>query len=557
MAHNNIDIVDKDYEQCIGKALPRQIRFKSSSYDSIFSQFKKKLYERKMNRVIDKTLSTTYTEKDLEDKLSVSSDKIATLENKIRKLSKDDVPSKYVESRAIKLRDYMMENTLKNSAGLYLVDLTKDDIVDFNDDLSSVAIDDTFNQIDVDSDNINKEQIGNIINEEFKSLEDHSDNSMTKFVSPEEVRDAVGINPSVNQTIDFNENNEKDSNISNLNSINEEIEDPVIDVVVDKKNEEPNSDKFEPLIFDNPVVDSDSSNDESLSIIDQDADDKNKKVEIDTEDIRTEIDNALKSMRVSSSESSVAKIDKFDNHGNIRFKDSYTPMTDDEIAESQEKINSVPNYDEKPYTLPSGSIFDEKVTFENLFIPADVSNFNIKTDKSEEKRDVPVVVTAREETPQNTEDNIVDYTFEEDSSDLSQESDKMRSIKTNGGNTLEEINILKAKALELQKKQKEIDKRMADAQKSAVEKSKEAQAARESADASLDELNGRLEMFRQYCAGLEKDYDEKVRETEIFQNDIQMNNNFIQIQNSKTSENFGIIDEIDRIMSGSQGKRSK
>ena len=36
-----------------------------------------------------------------------------------------------------------------------------------------------------------------------------------------------------------------------------------------------------------------------------------------------------------------------------------------------------------------------------------------------------------------------------------------------------------------------------------------------------------------------------------------MNNNFIQIQNSKTSENFGIIDEIDRIMSGSQGKRSK
>lgn len=557
MAHSNIDIVDKDYEQCIGKALPRQIRFKSSSYDSIFSQFKKKLYERKMNSVIDKTLSTTYTEKDLEDKLSVSSEKIATLENKIRKLSKDDVPSKYVESRAIKLRDYMMENTLKNSAGLYLVDLTKDDIVDSNDDLSPVAIDDTFNQIDVDSDNINKEQIGNIINEEFKSLEDHSDNSMTKFVSPEEVRDAVGINPSVNQTIDFNENNGKDSNISNLNSINEEIEDPVIDVVVDTKNEESNSGKFEPLIFDNPVVDSDSSHDEPLSIIDQNTDDKNKKVEIDTEDIRTEIDNALKSMRVSSSESSVAKIDKFDNHGNIRFKDSYTPMTDDEIAESQEKINSIPNYDEKPYTLPSGSIFDEKVTFENLFIPADVSNFNIKTDKSEEKRDVPVVVTAREETPQNTEDNIVDYTFEEDSSDLSQESDKMRSIKTNGGNTLEEINILKAKALELQKKQKEIDKRMADAQKSAVEKSKEAQAAKESADASLDELNGRLEMFRQYCAGLEKDYDEKVRETEIFQNDIQMNNNFIQIQNSKTSENFGIIDEIDRIMSGSQGKRSK
>ena len=557
MAHSNIDIVDKDYEQCIGKALPRQIRFKSSSYDSIFSQFKKKLYERKMNRVIDKTLSTTYTEKDLEDKLSVNSDKIATLENKIRKLSKDDVPSKYVKSRAIKLRDYMMENTLKNSAGLYLVDLTKDDIVNFNDDLSPVAIDDTFNQIDVDSDNINKEQIGNIINEEFKSLEDHSDNSMTKFVSPEEVRDAVGINPSVNQTIDFNENNGKDSNISNLNSINEEIEDPVIDVVVDTKKEEPNSDKFKPLIFDNPVVDSDSSHDDSLSIFDQDADDKNKKVEIDTEDIRTEIDNALKSMRVSSSESSVAKIDKFDNHGNIRFKDSYTPMTDDEIAKSQEKINSIPNYVEKPYTLPSGSIFDEKVSFENLFIPADVSNFNIKTDKSEEKRDVPVVVTAREETPQNTEDNIVDYTFEEDSSDLSQESDKMRSIKTNGGNTLEEINILKAKALELQKKQKEIDKRMADAQKSAVEKSKEAQAAKESADASLDELNGRLEMFRQYCAGLEKDYDEKVRETEIFQNDIQMNNNFIQIQNSKTSENFGIIDEIDRIMSGSQGKRSK
>ena len=557
MAHNIIDIVDKNYVQCIRKAMPRQIRFKGSSYDSIFSQFKKKLYEGKMNRVIDKALSTTYTEKDLEDKLSVSSDKIATLENKIRKLSRDDVPSKYVESRAIKLRNYMMENTLKNSAGLYLVDLTKDDIADFNDVLSDAVPEGKTDQIDLESDIINKEKINNIIDGEFKNLEDHTDDSTTKFVSPEEVRDAVGINPSVNQTIDFDENNGVDNNINDFNSINEETEDPVIDVVVDTKKEESATNKFEPLIFDEPVVDSDLGRDNSLSLFDQNVVHTNKKVEIDSEDIRTEIDNALKNMKVSSSESSVAKINKFDNQGNIRFKDSYTPMTDEEIAESQEKINSIPNYVEKPHTLSSGSIFDGKVSFENLFIPAGVNSFNIKTDKSEEKRDVPIVVTSRDDSLQNTDDNIAEFKFEEDSSDYSDDNSNIDKNNVKSVSRLDEINILKAKALELQRKRIEIDKRMADAQKSAVEESKKAEAAKKSADASTDELNGKIEQFRKYCAGLEKDNNEIARETEIFENDIQMNNNFIQIQNNRASKNFEMIDEIDRIMTSGKSSHSK
>lgn len=570
MAHNIIDIVDKDFVQCIRKAMPRQIRFKSSSYDSIFSQFKKKLYEKKMDRVIDKTLSTTYTDSDLKDKLSVSSEKIANLESKIRKLSMEDIPSKYVKSRAIKLRNYMMDNTLRNSAGLYLIDLTKDDIVSSKDDSDSVSkdvlkdnsspIDNVIptGQIDLKSDNLNKDEISNIINGEFKNLEDSADESMTKFVSPEEVRDAVGFNPSINQTSDFDEETGKSDSVTGLSDTNGETEDSVIDVFVDTKDaEEPISEKNDSLVFNDPVVESDSSHNESLSGFDQDASVSNKKVSINFDDIKGEIDNAINNIKVSTSESSVAKVDKFDDQGNIRFKDSYTPMSDEEIVESQEKINSVSEYEDKSHALPSGDIFEGKVSFENLFIPADSSVLNIKPDTAEEKRDIPVVVTPRNEISQNVDNNIVEYRFDDESSDFSQDSDQIEDNTIKRPSRLDEISILKAKALELQKKRKEIDKRMVDAQKSAVEKSKKAQAAKESADASVDELNGKIEEFRLYCAGLERDNAEMVRETEIFQNDIQMNNNFIQIQNNKASENFEMIDEINRIMSGSKGSHSK
>ena len=206
MAHDNIEIVDRDYVQCSKEDMPRQIRTRRSSFNSIFSKFRKKLYERKMNSVIDRTLSSTYTEDEIGKKLLISSERIAALENKIKRLSKDDVPTRFVKRRAIKLRKHMMDNALRNSEGLYMIDLNKEELMNFdqsavnstadvesiipdvvdinNENIQSVEIGnnpvDDFvpdtvessdeQSIDLSSNGIDKESIGNLINDEFNSL---------------------------------------------------------------------------------------------------------------------------------------------------------------------------------------------------------------------------------------------------------------------------------------------------------------------------------------------------------------------------------------------------
>ena len=567
MALNNIDIVDKDYEQCTRLAMPRQIRFKRSSYDSIFSKFRNKLhelYERKMNKTIDKVLSTTYNDDNLEDKLLMNSERIIALDSKIRKLSKDDVPSKYVKSRAIKLRDYMMDNTLKNSAGLYLVNLTKSDIINMNEDLNSIHESDLQNlgpdnsdyedyyfgtddgdKSDLSSNNINKEEIGNLINREFDSIENSDDELMTKFVSPEEVRDVVESNPSISQTLGLDN---KSNTVSKIDSTFEETDDPVTDVIIDTEKVE-NRDSLDgnSEASDEPIFDiiSNSSND---------IDDSSENEDINSDDIRVEIDNALRNVKVSSSESSVARINKFDDQGSIRFKDNYTPMSDDEIAESQKKINSDLEDEDKSFE----NVFGSKLSLNNLFIPVDLSSVKLNNGNLTNDRDVPLVVDSRDDKSQQNGD-VVEYRF--DDSDVSENTDEMGKIKDNNDSSVisrtDEFRRLKAKALELQQKKMEIDKNMADVQRSAVEKSKKAQAAKENADASTDELNNKMEEFKSYCKELERDNEKKANDTKIFQDDIEMNTNFIEIQNSKASRNIEMISELDRIMSGSKNSRSK
>lgn len=603
MARDNIELVDRDYSQCSKKAMPRQIRTRDSSFRSILKEFRRVLYENKMNKEIDKTLSTTYTEDNIEDKLMISSERIAALENKIRRLSMDDVPTKNVERRAIKLRNHMMDNTLKNAAGFYMVDLNKDEVLGLDnssddnkasddeiinsipstdtgvedivnvDDISSVDAPEDLrstdvkptDQIDLTSDEINTESIRNTIDEEFNNVENANDKETT-FVSPEEVSQVVGNNLFTVQD-DTNISDSKDDNLENEETNIDDDNSVLFDVV--PETVETASEKSEDILPSISTQSGDVIDLEQDAVTEIKPESTDDLIGINIDDIKDEIDSALGDVKVSKSESSIAKVDKFDENGDIRFKDSYTPMADDEIAESQEKINSVDDYVEEPYNLSSDNIFNKKVAFDNLFVPVkDVSfSFENKYDKSKnEERDIPIVVSERKEdslvidtkdVKPDDNDDIAEYTF-----DVIENTDEDTSSRDDLSNDrhfdkIGEINRLKDKLLELKKKKTETNKNMAKVQLSAVEVAKRAEAMKKKAAEVNGILDRKVAELRSCCESLEKNNDETIKEINLIENDIQMNNNFIQYQEGQLDKTTRFIDEIDNLISGeSRGRTS-
>ena len=129
----DFEFVDRDYSKCSKETMPRQIKTRKKSFESIvskYTEFKKSLYEKGYNDLIEKTLSSNYADSNVEQEIESNSLLIATLEKEIKILSKEDVPSRFIKSRAIKLRKSMMENLVRNYDGLYTIGLKKEDIVD-------------------------------------------------------------------------------------------------------------------------------------------------------------------------------------------------------------------------------------------------------------------------------------------------------------------------------------------------------------------------------------------------------------------------------------------
>lgn len=130
MMVDKIDLLDNDYNLVSRKASSRQIKTRSKSFSSIsgiFTKFRISRLEKKLeksrknfvNQEIHKNLGDSSvvikTEKNIEKKAK----EIAKIEEKIMILSKENVPTNYVENRAIKLRKNMMSNLSYNSSMAY------------------------------------------------------------------------------------------------------------------------------------------------------------------------------------------------------------------------------------------------------------------------------------------------------------------------------------------------------------------------------------------------------------------------------------------------------
>ena len=637
MAFENIELVDRDYENCSKEAMPRQIKTRSLSFRNIvekFRQFRIRRLERKMEKIVDKTLSSDYSKSKIADKLMSKSLKLARLEEKIRILQKENIPSKFVKSRAIKLRNYMMENTVKSAAGLYFVDLDDSDVLGFvSADESALnnpesiaeadvpveapAVEDN-NSIDLSSQVIDRDSLTDSINNEFNNLEngneldseginndtvssvienslsDVDNNSINDIVIPEEnnnnnlvsaLKD-IGVvpeeegnitvseatdNPELNNSVvvpevapTIEETATDTNNEISKETVESVINDTLVDVADDVKDDGAtfvspeevsmvvgNNDVAEQVDTSESIDDSlnedistvgpeDIKSDENVGFVED-----SKEDEINSDKIKEFMDGAFRN--VSKSEASVINPEKFDENGGIRFKYHYTPMTDDEIAESREKINSLEDF------VPEKN--DEAIA--NLFTSLGDSS------TESDDRSMPVIVESRVDEA-GDENGITDYTFE-DSSSVEVEPEKEDSdaavidVSETRQSKISEFNKLKDKILELREKSSAVSKDKIDAQTSAREIALKAEEAKKKAEQSDADLQNKVEQMRRYCEGLEQDCENTIRETSQIQDDIKNNSSIIEMQEDKYDENTRMIDEIDRLMGSEEisGPRKK
>ena len=130
MMVDKIDLLDNDYNLVSRKASSRQIKTRSKSFSSIsgiFTKFRISCLEKKLeksrksfvNQEIHKNLGDSSIVRKTEKNIEKKAKEIAKIEEKIMILSKENVPTNYVENRAIKLRKNMMSNLSHNSSMAY------------------------------------------------------------------------------------------------------------------------------------------------------------------------------------------------------------------------------------------------------------------------------------------------------------------------------------------------------------------------------------------------------------------------------------------------------
>ncbi len=508
MANDNIDFVDEESVSFSREAMPRQIKTRKSSFESIVNRYKDFMIERK-NRKLDKvvydTVSDTYTEKDLNDVIMKRSLLIARLENKIKILSGDDVPYNYVSKRAIKLRKKMMDRLVFNSDGIYSIYVSEDDFnnakssVDLFDNPSSVSVDipivvennDSTN-IQVDSSSLDRDSITGVINDSFASVENNSneESAEVNFISPEQVKEFVG----------------DDSN-DVMNGENGES--PVVNDEVD----------YSDTVF------SDEVSPEKMDISDESKIDDNEDIE---------------EAKISRSEVTSAKIDKYDSDGNLKASSVFEPG-------------------KLPFEV-------SKINAKDIFNPTKKFEFNLGKFSGTEQvtpqngeRDIPVVVDDRPvENDLDKQEEISKYEESEDDNDDSLSTLNSvdlpdvveKVISESAAGKISEYSKLRDRALELKRKKQIVNKNRDDVQSSAERIAQRAAEAKKIAQQSQSDLDKKIEELRDYCSVLEKDCDEVEKATEVVENDIKMNNNFIAMQEGKTKENSRIIEEINSLMSG-------
>ena len=680
MIKDNINLIDGDYENVVrdSRVSSTQIKTRQSSFHAIsnfWRKFRISSLNKKLERMKDNLMDEKFTadssnriSKRSENRMLSRTAAIARVEEKIKILSREEVPSNYVANRAIKLKDKMMKNLRYNSGNAYSIgvdvepeeifgdipsdvevpenetinsqmvsrendidiekvlaeneqkiaddvskamtdvsvpiveentnvddSISRDDIQGAIDEqMANVVADDTSIPVVEENTNVDNsisrddiqgtidEQMANVVADDTSipvvEEENNVDNSISrddiqgtideqmagvKLISPEDVAEAVSNTSVENENTEEVPLSEDSDSIINREDIESEINDSMSQV------------------FDVPAVVEDK-NDSIVPVIPNknQIDDVSENIEEPTDDeIRDEVDEAIRRIKVSQNGSSEAKIDKFDNDGEQKVKYDYKPMTDEEIEQARENINyyeyediyhqrwedknkkfgeavdnlknlfneiidSIPNADEVLSQLISeANDKDEKVRTDIVVAP-DRDEYN--NDLVDEKSNVSYETTSfPSEVYAGEGQNLhLDY------SDAT-ENDVARAI--NHETTLEGLEALKQRALMLQK---ENEKARIDIEEALREQRMEAERAleiRRQTEAKKEAYIKKYKRLEDYCDALMHDTDLNRSSARIARNDTEVNRSFIESKEAEMRDYDDKMSEIDSIISSEIG----
>lgn len=569
MSSTSYVLVDNDFSQSKQIYMPRQIKAREMSFDSIrgnFNNFISKI-DRKIEGIKQKGQEI---KSDSKSALTVAKAKLARLEEKIKVLSAKFDPVELVHNRPIKLRKHMMENTYLSSGQIYSIGKSEQ-VPDTMDKVnSSDAMIDNPSRISVPrsgmfDDPKSQKVLKKIVRsgmfddpDEGKQLHRMVRSGM--FDDPEKskvlkklVRSGMfddpkedGIKKAVRSGM-FDDPVEAKAlkKIIRSGMFDEPVEQKVLKKIVRSGMfDDPEESKvLKKIVRSGMFDDPDSYEDGKGSVV-------------NVNDLNREIDSELERIKVSKN-GSAAKINKYDS----KESEKSTPKPKLRLDDSG-RVVIVP-YDKSVGNVSNGfkSLNISTYLLGDIFTPTPKREHNIETNPELTilNRDMPIIADEKEESESNKyvlqeelEDPIEEFMFDIVSDEYENDSWNANSINSERVDVFSdkkrEYELLKGKVQVLTKEKEKIAERKTKAEMSAEETSEAARLSKQERINSIKELDERIQVLRQYTELLEIDCNDDMRKTMVAEKDEEMNRNFININNKKTAENKEIINEIDSII---------
>ena len=433
---DNINLIDEDYKTVRkdSRVSSNQIKTRQSSFNAIsknWTGFRVSLLKQKLERV-QKEMEEAQTKissdgadvdalsREIEEKNAV----ITRLEEKIRVLAKDSVPSSYVTSRAIKLsnRKDMFNNLVANGKNAYQT-MEKEDIV-------SVVDNDVNDEIDVEKIASNDEEIIS------SNVENAMSSSESQSVAPITRDDISSI-------IDKAYSETYSGDYSPVEISPEDVEKEVSSVKPETEVEvETKADVFDTQMEEKPV--------EDTYAVDR----------INRDEIEATVNEKLSNLDfmnagVSRNEAASAKIDNYDEDGFPKAK-MEEDIKDERLSDIFDSIN-----------IPQAVTFNAKAVD------------SIKPKEETDREDIVVVPSREEEKEQDLHFDYSDAT-EKDvvrASQIETSADGLEALKMRVLELKEKNKQSKMDLDETRREQSEEAQRAMDIQKAAEEKEQSFQAS--------------------------------------------------------------------------------
>lgn len=471
---------------------------------------------------------------------------IAKLEENIMVLSKQSVPDNYVARRAIKLRERMAANLFYNSQGFYTLGIDSKTLGHDRRKEIFDAPEGMPHDVELENDDIavvpNDEEVERIRD----SVEDGFNNAPRPTLSREEIDNLVK---------------------SMLNNVDEKSNEDE-DFVVNSQESELSSDDIRNVI------------DSQLESVDDEV--------VSRDDIEDSINQAIDEVQVIKNPSTVARVDKYDDDGNLRANSeevepafvavpqkerySYKPMLDEDVEMAKENID----YEEYEHTYQdnksngiSGLIGVNNVDLSRAFVPVDsttaeyddISSPVVETVSN--LREMPVVVPEREVGSYLYNNDKVDFTVtapREVHVDQNLQFDYSNATASDitsaigRATTLDELYGVLGPAL---KRVSELKKREAETRESIEKAAKEAEAAAAEAAQAKDyakqkeeEYKKQMEKVEMYAASLNDECEINISKEKAIRDAAERDRRFTEEQMERASSIDQMMAEIDSVIGG-------